>query len=619
MNQWLNSRTFIPQTIYADETCEKRDKNLAECDSKTGYVYYMNIYSGKETGGVQGTLGERVVSKLMETIRGKDVVLAFDRFFTSVHLMEILKFPAVGMCIKTRKDVPNFATKLSKRDVPNPPRIEHVDCDGLSAMVVWKPMGDRRAPILSYSVQFNTSFTPDTWENAFKNIPAADTRVKVEMSPWANYTFRVRARNKIGPSEPSGPSHYCATPEAVPYKNPDKVMGRGTQPDNLVISWTPMPLIEHNAPEFFYKLFWKRDDDPQATWKSEKITDWRQNQLVVDYQPTFKRYRIKVEAHNRRGQAPVPPEVIGYSGEDVPKEAPLNFRLLHIRDAKSAVFEWNPVSPDSLYGHFRGYKIQTWTSEETEDHLREVIVPRNVTEALVDIFRPYSRNIVRVCAFNDVYNGPPSDAIDFLTPEGTPGPVSYFEAIPMGASALYLIWKRPMEPNGNLTGYRIYYRKVDGTSLGTVLERQPAITDSRETRAKLAGLQPDTKYRVIIHACTRVGQGDPYYIEVKTNEQAAENGGSKLLGNQYHVLPLILDGDLNIDFDEDEGLGLVQFLKPEFNLDFVSGKELRISRKENSTHSCLVREHEVERGNRIDAPQSLARIYREGRGMNQPA
>ncbi|GFT90567.1 piggyBac transposable element-derived protein 4 [Nephila pilipes] len=75
----------------------------------------MNIYSGNETGGVQGTLGERVVSKLTETIRGKDVMLAFDRFFTSVHLMETLKFPAVGTCIKTRKDVPNFTTKLSKR------------------------------------------------------------------------------------------------------------------------------------------------------------------------------------------------------------------------------------------------------------------------------------------------------------------------------------------------------------------------------------------------------------------------------------------------------------------------------------------------------------------------
>ncbi|GFR13578.1 rho guanine nucleotide exchange factor 10-like protein [Trichonephila clavata] len=32
-----------------------------------------------------------------------------------MHLMETLTFPAVGTCIKTRKDVPNFSTKLSKR------------------------------------------------------------------------------------------------------------------------------------------------------------------------------------------------------------------------------------------------------------------------------------------------------------------------------------------------------------------------------------------------------------------------------------------------------------------------------------------------------------------------
>lgn len=56
-----------------------------------------------------------------------------------------------------------------------------------------------------------------------------------------------------------------------------------------------------------------------------------------------------------------------------------------------------------------------------------------------------------------------------------------------------------------------------------MLERQPPITDPRETRAKLAGLTPNTKYRVIIHATTKVGQGDPYYIEVRTNEQS-ENG-----------------------------------------------------------------------------------------------
>lgn len=66
----------------------------------------------------------------------------------------------------------------------------NVECDGLSASVDWKPTGDRRAPILSYSIQYNTSFTPDTWEDAFKNIPAADTHTKVIFS-LLNFFFII--------------------------------------------------------------------------------------------------------------------------------------------------------------------------------------------------------------------------------------------------------------------------------------------------------------------------------------------------------------------------------------------------------------------------------------------
>ena len=86
-------------------------------------------------------------------------------------------------------------------------------------------------------------------------VPATATTFKVSMSPWTNYTFRVIARNKVGDSLPSGHSkvcknnqilaplykplfQVCLTPEDVPYKNPDNVMGRGHASNNLVISWT---------------------------------------------------------------------------------------------------------------------------------------------------------------------------------------------------------------------------------------------------------------------------------------------------------------------------------------------------------------------------------------------
>ena len=45
-----------------------------------------------------------------------------------------------------------------------------MECNAKDASVVWQPMGDNRAPILTYKIQYNTSFTPDTWETATGKI-----------------------------------------------------------------------------------------------------------------------------------------------------------------------------------------------------------------------------------------------------------------------------------------------------------------------------------------------------------------------------------------------------------------------------------------------------------------
>lgn len=112
------------------------------------------------------------------------------------------------------------------------------------------------------------------------------------------------------------------------------------------------------------------------------------------------------------------------------------------------------------------------------------------------------------------YAGPPSETLSFDTPEGVPGTVLSFEAYPMGSSALFLVWTKPAEPNGVLTGYRIYYEVVNGTSLGPLLERKPHISDPEASNAKLATLARDTKYRIHIRATTKVGEGNEYVILV---------------------------------------------------------------------------------------------------------
>jgi len=422
----------------------------------------------------------------------------------------------------TELDEDKKTATLIVQDVPNPPNLLWVECNQKDASVVWEPRGDNRAPILTYKIQYNTTFIPDTWETASDFVPATATTFKVSMSPWSNYTFRVIARNKVGDSLPSGHSKVCLTPEDVPYQNPGNVIGRGTAPNNLVIYWTRMPQIKHNAPKFKYRVYYKKDT-PDDAWNIEDIPDWRHKELVIPNQPTFTRYKIKVVAHNQRGEANIAAEeVIGYSGEAEPSEAPKNFKLNEVLGARSALVEWDPVSPESINGHAKGYKIQTWTEETGEEKYREIIMRSDSTQSLVQSFKPWARNFARVLAFNGAYNGPPSNTITFDTPQGQPGPIDLLDCYPMGSSALLLQWKPPQEVNGVLSGYRIYYSKVTGTHIGPELEREPRIFNNVTDKAKLAGLEPHSKYRVTVKATTGAGEGLGYYTECDTNPQARQ-------------------------------------------------------------------------------------------------
>lgn len=109
------------------------------------------------------------------------MVQASDNSLTITKTLELDS--GIYTCIaKTELDSDQDEAILTVQDVPNPPRIISVKCSTTYASVVWQPMGDRRAPILSYSIQYNTSFSPETWEDAFTDIAAADTRFRVNMN-----------------------------------------------------------------------------------------------------------------------------------------------------------------------------------------------------------------------------------------------------------------------------------------------------------------------------------------------------------------------------------------------------------------------------------------------------
>lgn len=70
----------------------------------------------------------------------------------------------------TELDEAEAQATLIVQDVPNAPRLTGTRCHSLNAAISWEPLGDNRAPILHYTIQYNTSFTPDSWEVAFDKV-----------------------------------------------------------------------------------------------------------------------------------------------------------------------------------------------------------------------------------------------------------------------------------------------------------------------------------------------------------------------------------------------------------------------------------------------------------------
>lgn len=57
-------------------------------------------------------------------------------------------------------------------------------------------------------------------------------------------------------------------------------------------------------------------------------------------------------------------------------------------------------------------------NDQQSSRIKEVLIPNNVTTAIIDKLTPNTRNKVRILAYNGKYNSAPSDDLYINTPEG---------------------------------------------------------------------------------------------------------------------------------------------------------------------------------------------------------
>lgn len=178
------------------------------------------------------------------------------------------------------------------------------------------------------------------------------------------------------------------------------------------------------------------------------------------------------------------------------------------RTAHSITVTWQPTgnhSIDSYILYYREKSASKWIL------VKDI---RGRTFTTLDNLEPYTTYQFRVFAVNNIGLSKPSPLAEMTTLEKAPGtPPTNVQAWGISDTSFKATWLPPSQPNGRLTGYRLY--------LTTNLKGKWLYRVSGENEMIVRGLQKKTTYYYTLYAYNSVGEG-PYSgtYAVKTSKGA---------------------------------------------------------------------------------------------------
>ncbi|XP_076090535.1 receptor-type tyrosine-protein phosphatase delta-like isoform X5 [Mytilus galloprovincialis] len=407
---------------------------------------------------------------------------------------------AAMLYVKVRRVPPHFTMP------PKNVEISPYTNVNLTCVAVGSPMPKvkfRAGPI---------ELTPEDEEHIGTN-----TLVLINVTESKNYTC-------VASSELGNIEHVVQVKVKAPGTPPKNVRAVALSPLTVLVKWDepakPNGIIKG------YKIFYTLEPDlPITLWTTLDVPLPQANQrqaTITELKPN-KTYSLCVLAYSTLGEGPISDLEQVMTKPGVPGQP----RNLHANEKGPNRIEviWSP--PDD-YQHIQSYVL--YYNDSTARQAAHVVIQPPTNNYLLEELIPDTIYHIQVSATSMTGEGPKSTIIQMKTPQfdtkwindRTGIPSAAPQAVtgqPVSKNSIKVTWKPPPveKHNGEIEGYRIYFRKNDSDLTD---EDATTVKVGKDARMLMLGeLNIWTDYMIWVLSFTSVGDGPPSpTIIVRTQE-----------------------------------------------------------------------------------------------------
>ncbi|XP_077419247.1 usherin isoform X1 [Vanacampus margaritifer] len=386
-----------------------------------------------------------------------------------------------------------ITTRPSRPAGITPPRVKVLGPESLQ--VTWSPPLIPNGELQGYEIRLPE---PRIFHNGGNT---SELIVMItDLIPYTNYSVSVLVCSKgggyVGGCTESLPSPATTLPTSPQGLAPLFVVV--VSESFLAVSWQPPQ--RPNGPNIRYELLRRKSHQPLGVAAVPIVTSQSHN-ASEDLHRWFHVYSGTKLFYQDKGlsrfthyqyQLVVRNDVGFTSGEivtavtmaGIPLQGPSLFAYAVNHTALHA--NWTSPSLHNLQGEVESYFLSVVSANSRQNF----VFPPEILSTVVTDLWPRTTYTVSLHVSNGAHNTTQS-IVNVTTEDGEPDGMSAPEVVPVNSSAVRLLWSPPLQPNGVITGYRVY---LD--------DRLQVGVDNSSGSFLLGNLLPFTVYNIQVEVCT---------------------------------------------------------------------------------------------------------------------